>query len=476
MIRSLAILSGLWWALTIAVSVQAQPLDSVGLLGPETYLEWVRLYHPLAKQAALLDRESAAELRLAKGNFDPKAYAEVDQKSFDGKNYYTIGEGGIKLPTSFGAELKAAYNWTNGVFLNPENSLPAGGQAVAGIRISLLQGLLIDERRTALQQARILSDLNAAERRRLVNELLLEAAKSYWNWALAEAGAEVYRQALRVAEQRFEGVRESYFRGYKPAIDTLESLIQVQNRQYDLNLALVELENARLALSNYLWMPDETPAVLSAALRAPLPEDWLVPAATGLPELPANWTDEQPDLQLYRFKLAQLQVERRWRAEQLKPRLDLEYNLLADGFDFGGPDPNDGALQTLFAQNYKWGLQFSFPLFLRKELGKLQLTDLKLAQTAYQLSQKQLEVNNKVSAYRNLLANTRDQIELYAEVSANYARLLEAENEKFRIGESSIFLLNSREQKLLEAQLKLIKLQADYRKTLAALRWASGQS
>ena len=81
-----------------------------------------------------------------------------------------------------------------------------------------------------------------------------------------------------------------------------------------------------------------------------------------------------------------------------------------------------------------------------------------------------------MSAYRNLLANTRDQIELYAEVSANYARLLEAENEKFRIGESSIFLLNSREQKLLEAQLKLIKLQADYRKTLAALRWASGQS
>jgi hypothetical protein len=49
------------------------------------------------------------------------------------------------------------------------------------------------------------------------------------------------------------------------------------------------------------------------------------------------------------------------------------------------------------------------------------------------------------------------------------------EIEKFRIGESSIFLLNSREQKLMETQLKLAKLQSKYQKLRRKLDWASGQ-
>jgi len=57
----------------------------------------------------------------------------------------------------------------------------------------------------------------------------------------------------------------------------------------------------------------------------------------------------------------------------------------------------------------------------------------------------------------------------------NYDALLDAENEKFRFGESSIFLLNNREQKLIEAQLKLVKLISLYHKNRLGLIWAMGQ-
>ncbi|MFT5169157.1 MAG: hypothetical protein ACI8P3_004405, partial [Saprospiraceae bacterium] len=40
----------------------------------------------------------------------------------------------------------------------------------------------------------------------------------------------------------------------------------------------------------------------------------------------------------------------------------------------------------------------------------------------------------------------------------NYKRLLDGENEKFRFGESSVFLLNKRQEKYINGQIKLIEI------------------
>ncbi len=44
----------------------------------------------------------------------------------------------------------------------------------------------------------------------------------------------------------------------------------------------------------------------------------------------------------------------------------------------------------------------------------------------------------------------------------NYTRLFLAEDTRFKMGESSLFLLNASENKMLEAMFKLIELQAKY--------------
>jgi outer membrane protein TolC len=58
----------------------------------------------------------------------------------------------------------------------------------------------------------------------------------------------------------------------------------------------------------------------------------------------------------------------------------------------------------------------------------------------------------------------------------NYEQLRNGEIQKFEAGESSIFLINSRESKLIEAQAKLIDLQGKYEKEKATLLWAAGRS
>jgi len=454
----------------------AQLPDSARLFSQEEFFRWILAYHPVVKQARLLDGQAEALEQLARGGFDPKAYAEWDQKSFEKKEYFSIGEGGLKVPTWYGVELKAAYAVADGIYLNPERNLPEAGQAVLGLKAPLGRGLIIDERRAALQQARLMARANEAERRAIINDLLLAAASAYWEWAAAYNQLLVEQQALALTEQRFGAIMESFIQGDKPAIDTLETLIQLQSRQLALNDALLGYRNAGLSLSNFLWHEGDVPIEATGRLRPPVLEE-LQPTlpALGPEAIRRSASLSHPDIRRYEAKLSQLEVGRKLAAEQIKPRLDVEYNFLSNGSDFIYDTDNGSGFNSLVAQNYKWGLSFDFPLFLRKERGKLALEKLKIQEAEYGLEQKRVEIANKIAAYYNELENLLRQIRLMEDNAGNYQALLDAEIQKFNLGESSIFLLNSREQKLIEAQLKLAALRGKFFKSRVGLEWAAGQ-
>jgi len=464
--------------LLLSLSVIAQNLETTKIFTEEAYLEWVRQYHPIIQQANLLSRMGEAYELKARGGFEPKFAGAIQQKSFDGKTYYTVGDTGLKIPSWLGAEFKAGYNWTNGIFLNPENNLPAAGQAYAGVKWSLGRGLLIDERRATLEKAKLLQAANEAERKEIVNDLLLAAGKAYWEWVNSYNDVQIYKEALRLANIRLEGVKSSFLQGDKPAIDTLESTIQVQTRQIGLNDAQVVYENNRRYLSNFLWYENELPIEVSDLLRPPFYKDILLTdSEVAINELLGTLAEVHPTLQQYRLKLQQLEIDRRLKKEQMKPQVDVEFNFLADGLDFVNrpKDVDINGLNALLTENYKAGIKVAMPLFRRKERGDLELADLKLLDTNYKIRQKEQELKNKILNYQEQLYNSRQQVIINESAVNNYQLLLTAENEKFRFGESSIFLLNSREQKLIGAQLKLVKLLVLYQKNRLGLAWAAGQ-
>ncbi len=453
-------------------------------LSPEAFLQQVARNHPTAQQARLLREQSRALQLEARGGFDPKLSMATDYKSFDQKNYYQLGDGTLKIPTQFGLSFKTGYVWGNGVFLNPQNFLPTSGdnglgvdgQALVGIQLPILQGLFVDEARTNLRIAKEQEAINFAQSQLLINDLLYAAGLVYWEWAFQEYALETYEQAVRLTEQQLEQVKQSYLQGDRPAIDTLEVYLQLQNRRVDLQQASLDLTMARNALSNFLWAqqagdPEE---IASFAANSPLNptvnntiDDLLI---NGFQQLFAH-----PKLRSYRGKLKQLEVEQRWQREQFKPELNLEYNLLANGLDFSNEKVNNGGSDfNLFTENYKWGLQFSFPLFVRKARGKQQQVSLKIRDTELGMTQELRELQNKWNNYAESIENLRVQLGQYQQVVEHYQRLLEAEQIKFSIGESSVFLLNSREQKLLEANLKLLKIATKLQQSTLAIRWATG--
>ena len=420
--------------------------------------------HPEATRASNLRATAKATLLSAKGGFDPKMYGDFDQKSFDNKNYFTYTEGGLKIPTWLGIEAKVAYSTARGDFINPADKLPLRGQGIIGISLPLLQGLVIDQRRADLLSARQNEGLKEMEWQEAINDLQYEAAKVYWKWVLVHAQLKVYQQSLVIAENRLNAFKTSFELGERMEMDTLEAYILVQDRSLEYLNAATELQKASYELANFLWQdnrPLEIINTLSPAVFDTLNLTFPVAQRSLLLE---NLVSQHPSLKMYQYKLSQLNIERKWKTEKLKPKLNINYNFLGNGASFN----------YLFTDNYKWGIQFSSSTLFRNERGEIQLNEIKQENTQLMLEQKTLELNNKLANAFAAQDLNNQQIALYTNTLDNYRRLLEAEYSRLELGESSLFLINNRESKYIEAQLKLLKFRYENEMIKAGIRWAGG--
>jgi outer membrane protein TolC len=449
---------------------QLHAQDSLKTLSQQQVMELVKKYHPVAKQADINIEKAKADITIAKGMFDPVASTKLANKTFDGTEYYNYVQPEINIPTWYGIELKAGIENLRGNRTDPQETI--GRTSFAGITIPLAKNLVIDKRRAALQQSKIYRQLSEVERRTVLNDLLLEAMNSYWNWVQQYRVLQVVKNAVQVNEKRFELVKIAFRQGDRPAIDTTEALAQLQSFRYAVNDAELNFLNAGLELSVFLWKENEEPYSLPAFVVPDDKTDADTIAISPLPvaeELLALVRSNHPDLVQYNFKLDALAVERKLKFQELLPTINFRYNQLGKGYDLlkttTGP---------LFENNYQYGITVGVPLRLSQGRGEYRKAKLEIKQTELGRSQKTLEVENKVRSYYNELLTLRNQLQIQQQQYANYLALQKGEETRFFNGESSLFLINNRENKTLEAQQKLAELEAKYFKTLSSLQWAAG--
>lgn len=452
-------------------AVAQEPDSAQQVLTLQEFHQLILLHHPVASQAALLTEQARQELRIARGALDPVISSKVYRKEFGGKEYYNLWSNTLQVPLWFGPELKAGFDKNTGANLNPMDYTPSKGLSSVGISVPLGQGLLIDERRATIRQARLMQEIAEADRVKLINKLLLQATKDYWDWLLYFRQVQLYEEAVELADFRLKAVRARVQEGDLAAIDTVEALTEVQARQVLLQEALLGYNNARLLVATHLWAEDETPLEL---------QEQTIPALTGseiaslsqddLQQLLETAKANHPDLRKLSLKGQQLQLDRRVAADKLKPKLNAEYNLLQSDF-YMRPEAID---RSYMGENYKLGLSFSLPLFLRQERGKLQLTKAKQQANALELTQTTREVENSILAAYNEWLALEEQIRLQEQMVTNANTLRNGEVIRFQNGESSLFLVNSREMKLMEAQVKLYTLRTKYAKARTFLYWSAG--
>jgi outer membrane protein TolC len=455
----------------VLCSLSAWANDTTRYMSESEFIQIVRTYHPVAKQANLLVERAMAELTASRSGFDPAIYLSSDMKTFDGKNYYQYFNPELKIPTWFGIEVKAGLENNLGDYKNTE--LTTGKSSYLGVSVPLGKNLLMDKRRAVLQQAKVFRDQSKAERLLMINDLLLDAYSYYWEWVRDYEVFKVLDEASSVTRNRLHLIRIGFQQGDRPAIDTTEALAQLQSFQIASNEAWLNFRNSGLQLSNFLWLPNDSPYYLPDII---LPDSNWKKIKTGemaipvLEELISTARASHPKIQSYDYKLQSLDIEKRLKFQDILPVVNVRYNLLNSGYNVF----KDASI-AFYENNYKFGFDIGMPLRLSQGRGEYRSAKIKIQETNLDLVQTRLSIDNKVKYYFNELTTLQKQIGIAEDNQENYRKLFRGEETRFGAGESSLFLLNSREIKVLEASQKLVELKTKFFKSYQSLQWSTGQ-
>lgn len=414
----------------------------------QEYLGIVKKHHPIARKASLVVARADAGYLQSKAGFDPTLEGDFYQKSFDDKNYWREGYGYLKIPTWYAIDIKAGYERNDGQFLSRSDFLPPRGLWDVGIEVSLGKGLLMDERRAVLLKAEIMQASSIQEQKIILNDLLYDASKTYLDWQMLYFIREITLTAQTIADQRLEQTKTAFFQGDKPAIDTLETFVALQSRQQLYLEVDLAYRNKKIELENYLWAEAFIPLEIDDAVIPGEIEtfqwDFEVDSLLLSPE---SMIEEHPKLLGYQYKLSQLDIERKLINESFKPQLDIGFSPLVSTSE-------DSYFESPNLDDFKLSAKFKYPLFVRDARGKRSLNKVKQEESLLDLEINRQKINTSIAKNANSINNQKEQLSLIRESQDNYGRLLKAENRKFEIGESSIFLINSREQKFIQSQMK----------------------
>ena len=448
----------IWFFMGGIVSAQ----DSTTVISLAEYLGYVKTYHPIVKQANLVINESEAKLMKARGGFDPKLEVDYDRKTFKNTEYYDKLNAAFKIPTWYGVEFKGHFEENTGAFLNPEATIPVDGLYSVGVSVSLAQGLLINKRMAMLKQAKLFVKQTQADRQLLVNNILYEATLSYFNWLKTYNEKRVYEDFLVNAEIRFNGIKKNYEVGEMSAIDTLEARIALNDRRLNLEKSKIKFIKSSLELSNYLWLNEETPIEIKDSVIPNVNTSITIDDTLNTSQFDMEQLDleNHPKMLSLDYKLQSLTVEKRLQLNNLLPKIDLQYNFLSQTPEIS---------RSFSTSAYKSGLNISFPLFLRKERAELKLARLKMQNAQFEIQSTKVTLKNKIDAINQELQSFIAQNNYTKVIVEDYNTMLSAEERKLFLGESSLFLVNSRESKLIDAKLKAIQLENDFFKTKANL-------
>ncbi len=442
------------------------PAQSLQLFTPETFISLVKATHPVTRQAGIAVDKANAEILSAKGGFDPVLDVDASRKTFDGKNYFNYYNPELKIATPLPIDIKTGIEDNGGGSLSSEAS--KGQSSYLGVELALGKGFLIDKRRAALKQAKLFKSQTEQERKVTINNLLFDAYTDYWQWAGAYQQYTVFNRFLDISANRLRLIRIGFKNGERSLMDTIEAFTQVQNYQLLQADAKLKWLNSTLQISNYLWLNDDSAYMLPKHF-VPDTAQFAMLQPVGSVDALAQQAAFNPILKSYEYKLNSLEVEKKLKFQSLLPYFTIKGNVLSKNYyKPKGFDVN------YLENNYKWGVDFKLPLLIREGRGDYKKAQLKIKETSLELENKRWQLENKVRSYYNENTALAQQLSTTNGMYNNYFALLKNEEMKFTQGESSIFLVNSRETKLLELVQKQIELRVKFQKSRYAIDWAAG--
>lgn len=415
-------------------------------------LRIVKNYHPLITAASLQIDKANANTQISRGNFDPNFSFQNNQKSQNGIDYYQTNRTGFEAATLSPIKVSAGYENNGGTFLNPENKTPNAGLYYAGVDISVLKNAITDKRRTQLKQAKLWAEQSNYNYQDQMNMLFTEIITDFLHWQQSYLELVVYEQSIQLVEERLMAIRQETQLGSRADIDTLETYLLLQNFLNSKNQARLEVFKSRLALSAHLWQNADMPLDITESA---------IPSTAGwekIEQLISQYGDSiyykqlpenHPQLLGLGLSVETTELDLKLKKQALLPDLRLKYQFLST---------SAFPLSEYNTQNNRLGLTFGTPLFLRTERGEYKKARIEYESALIKQNFKVREIQLKNKSYWEQVLTYKQNHQVFRGITEGYRLLYDAEIERNEAGASDLFVVNTRQMRLTDAELKLIDL------------------
>ena len=433
-------------------------------------IKYVQNGHPLVNASRFESELGKAALREKRGQFDPRFVVERIEKEAGQLPYYRRESFELQLHTASPIQLETGVESGRGSFVNPEMFTPQEGLSYAGITLPLLKGLITDERRTTLAKAKIFRNQSYEIQKIQLQDLSQTIWNDYVDWYIAHEQEKAYQLGTELSLDRQIALRQLFEAGGCNGMDTLENYIQLELFRTRAKEWNANTFKQKLQLSRHLWEYSQENESWKSVIIA----NNVSPTRMGLDFLDTLFGEVGrstiliaglPDIKNLDWDLQQKQLDLRLQKWNMLPKFDLDYQQLFTG-RYGGYD---------IGSDRRFGFNVSAPLFLRKERGAYQVSKFTYLQKSQMFQFKVTEADLKIRALFQQGMVYRDVYNHLKNVENGYLKLFEMEREKFDSGDGTIFLLNTRENRYLNARIKTIEQKAKYIHTLVDYLRATGK-
>ena len=377
--------------------------------------------------------EARAKRMSAFAAFEPRVNLSSEGKDYGNDLQYRLDRAEARVGLPGGIDLVGGAVQGTGAFINPERKTPTEGLVNLGISAPLGGALVFSDRQYEWGASTRNLEIAEAKLDRTERTAILNAVKVYTFWQAQSEVQGAVDEALAVAAERLRLVREAFRLGERSEMDTLEAYLSWVDRRADA-AKQANLTAGAIADVEQLLRGADTAGVNIKGLR---PQSLPVVLGTSRLEVGSIPELEMVNSALRRERLATTTAWAQW-----LPAPYVDYRML----QWGGSAWNPEAVQ--------WKVGLTVPLFNQKARAELAGAQARLraAQANATATQNQFDIV-RVQLAQQVQALDSELKALTASETASYA-LLQQERRRFALGESTMFILASRETKYLEAVQK----------------------
>lgn len=378
----------------------------------------------------------------AKGEFDTKLGAKYEEKQYPISTAH-FNDLYVEKPMENGMQWLAGYRQANGTQEYNNIKTSDEGEVRIGLQVpinSLIQGS--NQRQLNVSLATLNSLQAASSTQKNLRELYFSIFASYYRLLMQQELMSMEKELLKNAQQRYAFIKTQVELGDLPQISVVEAKQNIVDREQRMAESSNAFMIAKQQLMTYLNISEE---FFDQNFEIPKLNEFEFQAVT-LETAYAKMIKNRPELEILQYEADKIKQERKFASLMKYPQFDAAVY---------------GVHDLQYNNGVKFSLEMAFPIEQRKFEGKSSEMQLKKEKNDHEVKKELLIaeriISNAVTTLGTLQQNYKSVLD-----EVDLAQQLErAEQRKFEIGQSELFMLNLRELKTLQVKQK--KLEYNFR-------------